>query len=65
MKGLMKTSYGGSATWRGWRKLGSPRFYIGECAGIRPMGRPRKKWIDTVIECGKEVWMSDKENGPG
>ena len=24
------------------------RLYEGECAGSRSMGRPRKKWIDTV-----------------
>ena len=24
------------------------RFYVGECAGSRSVGRPRKRWIDTV-----------------
>ena len=24
------------------------RVYIGECAGIRSVGRPRKRWIDTL-----------------
>ena len=23
------------------------RVYVGECAGSRLMGRPRKRWIDT------------------
>ena len=41
MKGLMKASYDGSAMWRGWR----------ECAGSRSVGRPWKRWIDTVEEC--------------
>ena len=27
------------------------RVYIGECAGSRSVGRPRKRWIDTVKEC--------------
>ena len=24
------------------------RVYVGECAGSRPVGRPRKRWIDTM-----------------
>ena len=24
------------------------RIYLGECAGSRSVGRPRKRWIDTV-----------------
>ena len=27
------------------------RVYIGVCAGSRSVGRPRKRWIDTVKEC--------------
>ena len=27
------------------------RIYVGKCAGNRSMGRPRKRWIDTVKEC--------------
>ena len=27
------------------------RVYVGECAGTRSGGRPRKRWIDTVKEC--------------
>ena len=27
------------------------KVYVGECAGSRSMGRPRKKWIDTVKDC--------------
>ena len=26
------------------------RFYVGECAGSRSVGRPRERWIDTVKE---------------
>ena len=29
------------------------RVYVGECAGTRSMGKPRKRWIDTVKECLK------------
>ena len=27
------------------------RVYIGESAGSRSVGRPQKRWIDTVKEC--------------
>ena len=51
MKGLMRVSYSGSAVWRGWRGMGLPREYVGECAGSHSLGGPRKRWIDTVEEC--------------
>ena len=27
------------------------RVYVEECAGSRSMGRPRKRWIDTMKKC--------------
>ena len=30
------------------------RVYVGECAGSCSVGRPRKRWIDTVKECLKK-----------
>ena len=27
------------------------RVYLGECAGSCSVGRPRKRWIDTVEDC--------------
>ena len=27
------------------------RVYVGECAGSRSAGRPRKRWIDTLTNC--------------
>ena len=27
------------------------KVYVGDCAGSRSVGRPRRKWIDTVKEC--------------
>ena len=30
------------------------RVYVGVCAGSRSVGRPRKRWIDTVKECLKK-----------
>ena len=30
------------------------RVYVGECAGSRSVGRPLKRWIDTVKKCLKK-----------
>ena len=30
------------------------RVYVGECAGSHSLGRPRKRWIDTVKEFLRE-----------
>ena len=41
---------------------------LGEYAGSHSVGRPWKKWIDTVKECLKKKWFgyqASKENGPG
>ena len=46
MKGLTRASYDGSDMWRGWRGIGSPREYVGECAGSRSVRRP---WGDGLI----------------
>ena len=27
------------------------KVYVGECGGSRSVGRPRKRWIDTVKDC--------------
>ena len=36
--------------------------YVGECAGSHSVGRPQKRWIDTMKDClKKEIWMSGKE----
>ena len=36
--------------------------YVGECAGSRSRGEPRKRKIDTVKDClKKRVWISDKQ----
>ena len=41
--------------------------YVGECAGIRSVGWPRKRWIDTVKDClkkrGLDVRQASKDNG--
>ena len=30
------------------------RVYVGECAGSHSVGRPRKRWIDTMKDCLKK-----------
>ena len=30
------------------------RIYVGVCAGSHSMGRPQKRWIDTMKECLKK-----------
>ena len=44
------------------------RIYVGEYAASRSVGRPRKKWIDTVKEClkkrGKEM-VQDRSDWRG
>ena len=40
------------------------RVYVGECAGSYSVGRPRKRWIDTMKvfkQKKKGVWMSGKQ----
>ena len=41
------------------------RVYVRECAGSRSVGRPRKRWIDTMKDCLKERFgcQTRKENG--
>ena len=52
-KGLDERSDEGVLRWFGHvermeRDRIAKRAYVGECAGSRSMGRPRKKWIDTL-----------------
>ena len=37
------------------------RVYIWECTGSRSVGQQLKKWIDTVKDLKKKVWMSSKQ----
>ena len=30
------------------------RVYVGDCAGSHSVGRPRKRWIDTVKVCSRK-----------
>ena len=31
------------------------KVYVGKCAGSRSVGRPRKRWFDTVKDCLKKM----------
>ena len=37
------------------------RVYVGECAGSLSVGRPGKKWIDTVKECLRKRGLDVRE----
>ena len=37
------------------------RFYVGECASIRSVSRPRKRWNDTLKDCLKKRGLDVKE----
>ena len=37
------------------------RVYIGQCIGTCPVDRPRKRWIATMKDFKKEVWMLGKQ----
>ena len=34
------------------------RAYVGECAGSHSVGRTRKRWIDSMNDCLKDVRQS-------
>ena len=44
-----------SAMWKEWRMTGSLRGSMWKCAGSRSVGRPRKRWIDTMKKSGLDV----------
>ena len=37
------------------------RFFVGECAGSRSVGRPQKGWIDTMKECLKNRGLNVRQ----
>ena len=39
------------------------RVYVGGCAGSCPVGRPRKRWIDTVKLCLRKTGLNIKQEG--
>ena len=37
------------------------RVYVGDCADSRSVGRPRKRWIDTVKDCLKKRGLDARQ----
>ena len=37
------------------------RVFVGECDGICSVGRPWKKWIDTMKECLKKIGLDIRQ----
>ena len=35
--------------------------YVGECIGSRSVGRPRKRWIDTVKDCLNNIGLDVRQ----
>ena len=54
MKRFMKTCSDYGHVERMERDMIAKRVYVGGCAFTRSVGRPRKRWIDTVKECSKK-----------
>ena len=48
-KGLDEKINEGMLQW--FSHVVAKRVYVGECVGSRTVGRPQKRWIDTVKEC--------------
>jgi len=48
---------------RMWKRRGVYRVLVGKPAGRRPMGRPRRRWVDNIkmdlqdVECGGMDWI--------
>ena len=39
------------------------KIFAGECAGSNSVGRPQKRWIDTVKECLRKRSFDDRQAG--
>jgi len=49
--------------WRVWVRRGVYRALVGELEGRRPLGRPRRRWVDNIrmdlqeVGCGYMDWI--------
>jgi len=49
--------------WRVWVRRGVYRVLVGKLEGRRPLGRPRRRWVDNirmglqVVGCGYMDWI--------
>ena len=65
-KGLDQRIDGGVLMWFGHaermeRDRITKRVYVGECAGSHSVGRPQKRWIDTMKECLKKIGLGIRQ----
>ena len=49
--------------WRVWVRRGGVRVLVGKPEGKRPLGRPRRRWVDNIsmdlqeVGCGYMDWI--------
>ena len=49
--------------WRVWGGEGAYRVLVGKPEGTRPLGRPRRRWVDNIkmdlqeVGCGYVDWI--------
>ena len=49
--------------WRVWVRGGAYRVLVGKPEGKRPLGRPRRRWVDNIkmalqdMRCGNVDWI--------
>jgi len=61
----------GLGMWRVWARRGVYRFLLGKPEGRRPLGRPRRRWVDNVrmdlqeVECGYMDWIGLAQDRDG
>ena len=60
-KRLMNVFSDGSVVWRMENDKNAKRVYVGVCPGSRSVGRPRKRWFDTVKDCLKKRGLDVKQ----
>ena len=54
--------------WRVWVRRGVYRFLVGKTGGRRPLGRPKRRWVDIRMDlqevgCGYMDWIGLAQDG--
>jgi hypothetical protein len=44
--------------WHGWERRGTCRLVVGKPEGKRPLGRPRRRWIDNIKTDPLEIGLN-------
>ena len=61
----------GLGMWRAWVRRGGVEGLVGETEGKRPVGRPRRRWVDNIrtdlqeVGCGYMDWIGLAEDRNG